>query len=142
MVFGNILGDRLSIKLLLAIIFIILSLGSLYPWILLGFTEPVPTVPLILLVVGGFFLAGWLKGKIKRKRKIKIDKEKAVIGGLIGATVAGTLIAAVLEEKKREATLSEIRKMEKEIEELYRTGKIDYNKYYELKKKIAELKIK
>jgi len=142
-----------SIKLLLAVIFLILSIGGLYPWVISNFAAPFPTLSLVFLALGGFLLADWLKHKVtSRARKkvtvptplgnVKVDQEKVVVGGLVGAAIAGTLLAAYLEGRKREATTEELRRMEEELEELLLTGKIDYSSYSELKKKIAALKVR
>jgi len=142
-----------SIKLLLAVIFLILSFGGLYPWVISNFAAPLPTLSLVFLALGGFLLADWLKHKVtSRARKkvtvptplgnVKVDQEKVVVGGLVGAAIAGTLLAAYLEGRKREATAEELRKMEEELEELLLTGKIDYGSYSQLKKKIAALKVR
>lgn len=137
----------MSIKLLIAIILVIIAFGSgLYQWILSGMTSGFPILSFVLLAVSGFFIIAWFKDRKKPRHKAKLplisslNEEKVVIGGLVGAAIAGTLLASYLEGKKRKYTRSELERIEQELDELLHQGKISYEKYYELKQKIIELK--
>jgi membrane-bound ClpP family serine protease len=129
----------MGLRSLIGAVLLIFGIGGIYSWVAAGLSSAIPSLGIVLCLIGSYLIYT----DLRRKRKIvTVDKTTLTIASLLGAVVGGTI--ALEELKSRLSTTSsrdeQIRLLEEQLESLRYQGRISDDKYQEIKAMIENVK--
>ena len=134
-----------SIKAILGIVLMIAGLGlGVWDWLRSGLAGVFPYIGLIITAVGAylFFSSMFSKPKESAITKAAVTAGGVAVGAAIGTLAFQKLMEYVEERRRSEISPQEIAEIDRRLDELYRTGELDPERYKEAKALIYELKVK
>jgi len=139
----------MSIKAIIGIVLIITGLGlGVWDWLRSGFSGVFPYVGLVMTAVGAYLFFSSVFSRSKSPSATEnITKAAVTAGGVAVGAAIGTLAFKKLmeymeERKKGEISSQEIIEIDKRLDELYKTGELDPERYKKAKELIYQLKVK
>ena len=120
-----------------------LGLG-VWDWLRSGLAGVFPYIGLIITAVGAylFFSSIFSKPKESAITKAAVTAGGVAVGAAIGTLAFQKLMEYVEERRRSEISPQEIAEIDRRLDELYRTGELDPERYKKAKALIHELKVK
>jgi uncharacterized membrane protein (Fun14 family) len=129
----------MGIRSLVGAVLLVFGIGGIYEWVATGFSPAIPSLGVVLCLIGLYLIYTDLR---RKKSMITVDKTTLTIASLLAAAIGGTI--AMEEFKSRLGATSsrdeQIKLLEEQLESLRYQGRISDDKYREIRAMIENVK--